>query len=1012
MVIDLDPWMQLSNWKWSKKNQSKGVEVIDQCLSQLPSTMAAQVHSPKLTPRKKNINSKYKEFIINKPSGYCPKCRIYVKENDEGVVCNECNAYWHYECANVTQKELDEKWNGVHFQCAEHSHENRKEMITRPKIQNKMIEDQSISVRNIKMRNYELNEKTVLKRKLNALDNQVMITPKDNHRQQVVTMSTPTYHIMYENMSTCGEKMGLEVKRDDMDEKGNKVEGTFHAAIEVNGVKIEFTIICYHTANKMLFQLLGKKSEARINGMTMFINHTLRDGIEMIERTNVHKEVKESMRYELSQMLERPTQYGIGICNESTENDSESSISQESVVQDLKTQKQVDDDNNANKEGSSPNGQEKEDSENTVEDRPQVQTITDELKMKLDEMHKENKKMAREIEQLRKNKKEMDGKEKSIKFLNEKLEKMTKMRDQMAAAVQSLKQEREVSNAQAEVHKQTIESQQATIESYAVIIRKGEAKVTEKEDAIHELEERLKENEIGSNLHKEAAYRFMDEMTCGSDNDSDKDAEEELNVEFKRMYQKMKDEEEKNKMLNTEIDKMKKEQEIMGKEKDQSNEEIKTLKEEIVNLRETQSKSQAESTSIAETMKATAKEIKLTKEALKESEKSKNQYIYEIKMLKRTLEEKALNENVRNATQISIGTNTEHGNEEGLETMLCKRKSQESSVHEELEKIVAAKDKQINDLVSHSQFMDEELADKKRKIEDLQAMNKENEKETLEVNQRLNETAVKLSMAEKEKSVYEKKNIASRQEIAQLVYLNNNLKDSNQQLIQKWDAKAQALADPSHQHSLDDEDANADTNAEHVHDEDSNTEGNLERRWCFSEMRKNGSCKQGATCPFEHDIPPNIDRENILNKSGKSNLCINEFRNEGSCIKGEACRFQHRISEQQRNNPKIKEIMRRKGEMMSSRTSGGRKENNSESQICVYEFEKHGACYRKNACRFNHTITENQRKDPNVKEEVQQRIYKLRENRRKQQDDDTRQKRIAQNELIEQLFNLLERTRF
>ena len=40
--------------------------------------------------------------VNNNPSGHCPGCRGFV--NEIGVVCEQCRAYWHYECANVTQE--------------------------------------------------------------------------------------------------------------------------------------------------------------------------------------------------------------------------------------------------------------------------------------------------------------------------------------------------------------------------------------------------------------------------------------------------------------------------------------------------------------------------------------------------------------------------------------------------------------------------------------------------------------------------------------------------------------------------------------------------------------------------------------------------------------------------------------------------------------------------------------------------------------------------------------------
>ena len=132
MVINLDLWLQLD--KWDTKTTAKGVKVIDRCLNPI----IRMARSPKsknsrpnknITPRKKSVlPSKYKEFIVDTPSGYCPKCTYYVR--DKGVVCPPpCAAWWHYECAGVTQDELDEKWSNTRYLCLKHRTNEEKRTI-------------------------------------------------------------------------------------------------------------------------------------------------------------------------------------------------------------------------------------------------------------------------------------------------------------------------------------------------------------------------------------------------------------------------------------------------------------------------------------------------------------------------------------------------------------------------------------------------------------------------------------------------------------------------------------------------------------------------------------------------------------------------------------------------------------------------------------------------------------------------------------------------------------------
>ena len=53
------------------------------------------------------------------PNGYCPGCNVFVKQNEQGVVCYACAAYWHYSCANVTEVEIANLGDNEFF-CREH----------------------------------------------------------------------------------------------------------------------------------------------------------------------------------------------------------------------------------------------------------------------------------------------------------------------------------------------------------------------------------------------------------------------------------------------------------------------------------------------------------------------------------------------------------------------------------------------------------------------------------------------------------------------------------------------------------------------------------------------------------------------------------------------------------------------------------------------------------------------------------------------------------------------------
>ena len=316
-MINLDSWLELDNWE-TEKQRVKGVAVIDQCLINYnQQTMAslgigAPGKTPKkpmnniktLTPRSKKPNPKYyKEYHVNVPVAYCPKCRIYVRDTDKGVVCKQCQAYWHYECANTSQEEIDELWSDRDFQCELH----RKSVeVVKDKVPSNddYFVDENLKVRNIKVNNYVLNEKGVLKTKLNDIDKQADIVPKDGERQYTISLSTPTYHLIVENMRNLEKQKGMEIKRDDVDLKGNTLKCQWMASITLNdSTTTQFSITGYHTTNRLLIQLTGKNTTNKIERLKKFAHGTMGPIIDTVEKTKLHSEVKESMRKELTQLV-------------------------------------------------------------------------------------------------------------------------------------------------------------------------------------------------------------------------------------------------------------------------------------------------------------------------------------------------------------------------------------------------------------------------------------------------------------------------------------------------------------------------------------------------------------------------------------------------------------------------------------------------------------------------------------------------------------------------------------
>ena len=78
-------------------------------VSELLITSGSDCNDESVVPsskRKRQVNSKLKGYVTEKkPAGTCPGCNTYVES--DAVVCDTCNAYWHYVCANTSAEEVE-----------------------------------------------------------------------------------------------------------------------------------------------------------------------------------------------------------------------------------------------------------------------------------------------------------------------------------------------------------------------------------------------------------------------------------------------------------------------------------------------------------------------------------------------------------------------------------------------------------------------------------------------------------------------------------------------------------------------------------------------------------------------------------------------------------------------------------------------------------------------------------------------------------------------------------------
>ena len=589
------------------KKEATGTQVskiFDNCSDKQLTKSKSLQPSANVTPRKKIGLSKVKEYFVNKPNGYCPKCSIFVKEKDCGVVCPPCEAYWHSACAGVTQQEIDQEGSTSTFVCIKHrnsveekSHEKGTETAILMNLEKMHIEpknDDAIKITNVRMNNYALNVQKKIKDKLKKMNKEFKVTPKDNDRQYYFEMSTPTYHIFVENIVQIGKDLNLNIKNNDGDINGKIHKTQFILDIPSNnGRNVPTSLTCYHTKNSMLAQLMEDTTLIKIQDLAHFINHTLTEIFVRVERSQEYQKVK-TMIMNHFQAIQNGDDGNLYTNNpepikkldslielEGEENKEELEkrkyIKEPSCTtkhipngdQDIALETENDKLNDASVKAhsngqttSSNNGYSKcppaENSEKSLkaEKSESIINVVNGLKKELDKEGNEKKKILKEFESLRKQMKDAEGKAKTQKLLQEKLSKTTTLKDQMSAAVQSLKQEKEVLLAQQETNRLTIDSQKDTLQSYLTIVANLEEKLTAKDEKIKEQEIELKEKRIGCDLHRELAYKFM-EVASNDEDIADSNQTQKDTTEIEKVYIQLRNEENKSSELSQELDDLK-----------------------------------------------------------------------------------------------------------------------------------------------------------------------------------------------------------------------------------------------------------------------------------------------------------------------------------------------------------------------------------------------------------------------------------------------------------------------
>ena len=241
--------------------------------------------------------------------------RVYVDNGEKGVVCELCNAYWHYECAKVTQEEIDTIWK-EQFVCEMHRQPTKGVALSKTSdstahsINDNRIGGNPVLV-NIKINSYAINKTSLIKFKLNNMESQVNIKEKACQRQHTIKTNSVTYQILVENFISFGDRLGVKPKRHDIDKKGDSTQDQYEMSL---GNCVPVSVTYYHTTNNILVQLKADKEQKgakkatktaeRIQQLRDFVGNHLTVLINQIESDSRYESLKIQMDANLRSLLE------------------------------------------------------------------------------------------------------------------------------------------------------------------------------------------------------------------------------------------------------------------------------------------------------------------------------------------------------------------------------------------------------------------------------------------------------------------------------------------------------------------------------------------------------------------------------------------------------------------------------------------------------------------------------------------------------------------------------------
>ena len=842
----------------------------------------------KSTPRKRFPPRQNDYVIVNKPSGYCPKCRKFVPA--EGVLCIECHAFWHFACAEVTNEVLEVEWSDKEFLCAKHRCHNALELPTNS--------EEPVSIR-VRVNSYTLHPQSTVNKLLSSLKTQSKIYPKDHNQQYYVKLCLPTFEILVANLLDLGKQWGITIKNGGVDSAGNTVDTNFNMELRTNsGLNVQTSVNCHTTQSSIHIQLnKGTKGdsgwEEKVACLSNFMYNILENVIRQIEKSENFEALKEYMRVQLTNLKGqitvpaggKPQAVGklplvclptkaVNVCTpptiDVTSNNVDASISCQPNCQVLHEKPilkatlfcDLDESNEDDPQDQSQSSSDKQEENLSNNDDKNSQAVTtqapasnvivahetadpliskhpeascqcqthlqdsvESLRIALKGKTDEVSKLRTENKICKQLQKDLDEKSKEIEEKVEKISKIMKNNEHLGSVISKLKEDLS-----------TVKSEVSTHVS----------KIEEHEETIKQQRKTISDLNIRTECNKDVAMLFMDEVL-----DDDEDGEEKTEGDTKakdqiaKLFRELEDEREKVSQLS--LSKQEASSEIAGlkllmeeaesknkKEISCKDREIKSLKNELQRL-ET---SQAE---MAEQCKISQQEVSDTNNKFGEKAKEMGTLVAKIFRLESAVEDakaKALNDT----------------------TLLHEAKEAQTKIAYEKDSL---RD-ELDNLIETNKSLAADIDTQKKKFSSL--------------------------YLKWESSKAELSALKEKVKLTQLP--NRDERDNSGEIHSVVEPGEEDLAPPA--------------SSVHV----SHHVGNL----CFTEFL--GKCsRSSAVCKFSHDITPEMKTDaNLITritnaKEEKAAKCVNEFMKKGSCKKKKLCRFSHNISDDHRSDLSLRAIM-------------------------------------------------------------------------------------------------------